>query len=161
MVSNTCVHADHMISVLCLVYEDLSAGARAEVILISTSTEISTRPSGTDSGYYGDILGRHGIIGGIKWGSDSNTSNVSSNSGNHDSESSEEFILGTLSVPPEISWVNMDDKVEQIFMVCMYVCMFVHIQDGVWGRRGRGGGGGENERGEVILMINQPLSRCL
>ena len=109
-------HGDHMIS-HAAVYEDDQTGARAEVILIASTSDISTRPTATDSGYYSDIIGRHGNLGTSKWERDCVASNLSNDSGHHENEGSEEFILGTLSVPPEISWISMDNKVEQIVAV--------------------------------------------
>lgn len=111
-------HADHMIPLIA-VYKDESPGARAEVILVSTTNDAPARPTGNDSGYYGDILGRHGNMGNSKWGRESVSSSLSSDSGNHDNENGEEFIMGTVGVPPEISWVAMDSKVEWIVMVNM------------------------------------------
>lgn len=103
----------------CAVYEDESAGARAEVILVTSTPEPpSQTPTGDD--LYGDILSRH-VTAGSKWGRDSAASSLSSDSGNQDSLSNEEFILGTLSVPPEISWVAMDGKVEKIVVVSVVV----------------------------------------
>ena len=97
-------------------YDDTEPGARAEVILFIDTNEPRPAPA-NDSGYYGDILGRN------KWNRDSRdsmASSVSSDSGNHSDDACEQFILGTLSVAPEISWVNMDTKVGEIFHVsCM------------------------------------------
>lgn len=96
-------------------YEDDGAGTRAEVILVASTSEAPSQTTPSDD-LYGDILSRH-VTGGGKWGRDSAASSLSSDSGNHDSINGEEFILGTLSVPPDISWVSMDGKVEKIIMV--------------------------------------------
>ncbi len=96
---------------LCIaVYDDPEPGARAEIILFIDTNESRPAPA-NDSGYYGDILGRN------KWNRDSLASSVSSDSGNNGDEACEQFILGTLSVAPEISWVSMDSKVGEIFHV--------------------------------------------
>ena len=50
-------------------------------------------------------------------------------------EPSEEMNLGTLYVSPHVSWVHMDEKIEEIFMVgvcasvcvCECVCVYVRV----------------------------------
>lgn len=98
-------------------YDDPQPGARAEVILFIDTNEAKPPAPGpaNDSGYYGDLLGRHG--NGSKWRPDSMASSTSSDSGNHGDEANEQFVLGMLSIPPELSWVSMDSKVAEIFHV--------------------------------------------
>lgn len=99
------------------VYDDpTEPGARAEVVLFIDTNEATTKSPANDSGYYGDLLSRQGS-GGKPWNRDSVASSVSSDSGNHGDEANEPFILGTLSISPELSWVSMDTKVAEIFHV--------------------------------------------
>lgn len=101
-------------------YDDPNPGARAEVVLfIDTNENTATKTPANDSGYYGDLLNRHGIN--TKWNRDSV---ASSDSGNHGDEATEQFIIGTVSISPEMSWVSMDGKVEEIFQV-RSVCVCV------------------------------------
>ncbi len=93
------------------VYDDPETGARAEVVLFIDTNETVKSPA-NDSGYYGDLLGRLGS--GNKWNRDSV---ASSDSGNHGDETTEQFMMGTLSISPELSWVGMDTKVTEIFHV--------------------------------------------
>ena len=69
-------------------------------------------PVVNDSGFYGgDGLSRHS----------SNSSGLHRDSCSSDIVTEGGLILGTLSVAPETSWVTMDTKIGNIFMVsCMY-----------------------------------------
>lgn len=80
------------------------------VLFIDTN---EAKPPGpvNDSGYYGDLLA------GSKWRPDSMASSTSSDSGNHGDDANEQFVLGTLSILPELSWVSMDSKISEIFHV--------------------------------------------
>lgn len=95
------------------VYDDPEPGARAEVVLFIDTNENTAKSPANDSGYYGDILSRQSS-GGKPWNRDSV---ASSDSSNHGDDSAEQFILGTLSISPELSWVGMDTKVAEIFHV--------------------------------------------
>ena len=97
------------------VYEDDGAGTRAEVVLMASTVDTPSQTTPSDD-LYNDIFTRH-VMGGAKFGRDSAASSLSSDSGHHDGVNGEEFILGTLSVPPDISWVSMDGKVEKILAV--------------------------------------------
>ena len=103
-------------------YDDPEPGARAEVILFIDTNE-GTKAPANDSGYYGDLFSRHGIPSN-KWGRESVGS---CDSGNHGDDGTEQFILGTLSISPEISWVSMDSKVADIFLVssAVLICSVV------------------------------------
>lgn len=99
-------------------YDDPEPGTRAEVMLYIDTNETTTKSPANDSGYYGDLLSsRYGNSGNNKWRPDSIASNTSSDSGNHGDDANEQFILGMLSIPPELSWVGMDGKVADIFHV--------------------------------------------
>ena len=43
-----------------------------------------------------------------------------------DEEGEGTVVLGTISIAPEISWITMDTKVCDIFMVCPYNCHTTH-----------------------------------
>ena len=105
-----------VLCVCCVVFEDDSPGARAQVILHIDTNETSSpvNEKVNDSGYYSDLLSRLGNgISGHKWSHDS----ISSDSSNHGDDDNEQLVLGTISVPPEISWISMDSKIGDIFRV--------------------------------------------
>ena len=104
-------------------YDDPEPGTRAEVILFIDTNE--TKSPANDSGYYGDLFG--GRHGNSKWRPDSIASSTSSDSGHHSEESNEQFVLGTLSIPPELSWVGMDTKIAEIFHVSTLIFQRIYI----------------------------------
>ena len=99
-------HPPHFLSA---VYEDCGPGAKANVLLQPDSYNFH----GNDSGYHGDTLSsRHSS------GRDSLSSEDSSSHGNVDESETGEIILGEISIAPEHSWVTMDTKISDVFMVC-------------------------------------------
>ncbi len=91
------------------VYLDESPGAKVKVCL-QPELEDPVAMS-NDSGFYGDGLSRHG----------SNNSGLHRDSCSSDN-SDANLVLGTLSVAPETSWVTMDTKIGNIFMVSRTTC---------------------------------------
>ncbi len=88
------------------VYIDESPGAKVKVYLQPELDE--PIPVVNDSGFYGgDGLSRHS----------SNSSGLHRDSCSSDIVTEGGLILGTLSVAPETSWVTMDTKIGNIFMV--------------------------------------------
>ncbi len=87
------------------VYTDESQGAKVNVYL---QPEIENQvATSNDSGFYGEGLSRHS----------SNSSELHRDSVSSEEGSEGRLVLGTLSVAPETSWVTMDTKIGNIFMV--------------------------------------------
>ena len=95
------------------VYNDESLGAKVKVYL---QPELDDSTTVNDSGFYSEGLSRH----------DSNSSGLHKRDslGSHSSDSAPatetELVLGMLSVAPETSWVTMDTKIGNIFMVSYF-----------------------------------------
>ena len=97
-------------------FEDSNPGAKVKVHLQPEVLDIPSGPGVNDSGYHGDAFSRQ-LSSGMHRDSIGSHSDCSSQG--ESTESS--FPLGTLSVAPEASWVTMDTKVCDIFMVsCSY-----------------------------------------
>ena len=96
-------------------FQDEHQGVKTKVIL---QPEFDSYGIGNDSGFHSDVLSPHSSTS-----SSIHRDSVSSHS--DDGEvGGKPLVLGMLSVAPEISWVTMDSKICDIFMVC--TCIYAH-----------------------------------
>ena len=96
-------------NVFIAVYTDESPGAAVKVYLQPELDDVTTV---NDSGFYSE---------GLSHGSNTSGFHKRDSLGSHSSDSAHAtetaLVLGTLSVAPETSWVTMDTKIGNIFMV--------------------------------------------
>lgn len=116
MLSHTCSLA---------VYDDENQGSKVKVYL--KANLVDGVVSLNDSGSYSNNARHHSSSSTSSINNRDSLSSHSDCSNHHGDNSQNRIILGDLSVTPEASWVTMDTKIGNIFMVRNTVYMHTHI----------------------------------